>query len=75
MRRRRSSRRCRVDRLSRRCSGMRRAIFSSWPSAADASSLARLLRPYPSKDMLAYRVRPLVNNPRHDVPQCVEAIR
>jgi putative SOS response-associated peptidase YedK len=41
----------------------------------DTDKLAKLLRPYPSKDMLAYRVCPLVNNPRNDVPQCVEAIR
>ena len=45
------------------------------PPCQDTPKLVKLLQPYPSKDMLAYRVRPLVNNPRHDVPQCVEAIR
>ena len=45
------------------------------PRCQDSEKLAKLLRPYPSKDMLAYRVCPLVNNPRNDVPQCVEAIR
>jgi putative SOS response-associated peptidase YedK len=35
----------------------------------------KLFRPYPSKDLLAYRVSTLVNDPRIEVPQCVEAIR
>jgi putative SOS response-associated peptidase YedK len=41
----------------------------------DTEKLAKLLRPYPSTHMLAYRVSALVNDPRNDVPQCVEAIR
>jgi putative SOS response-associated peptidase YedK len=41
----------------------------------DTAKLANLLRPYPSTPMLAYRVSTLVNDPRTDVPQCVEAIR
>jgi putative SOS response-associated peptidase YedK len=41
----------------------------------DTAKLAKLLRPYPSKDMLAYRVSTVVNDPRNDVPQCVEALR
>jgi putative SOS response-associated peptidase YedK len=41
----------------------------------DTEKLAKLLRPYPLKDMLAYRVSPLVNDPKNDVPQCVKAIR
>jgi putative SOS response-associated peptidase YedK len=45
------------------------------PRCQDTDKLAQLLRPYPSADMLAYRVRALVNNPRNDVPQCVEATR
>ena len=45
------------------------------PRCQDTDKLARLLRPYPSKDMLAYRVGTLVNNPRDDVPPCAEAIR
>jgi putative SOS response-associated peptidase YedK len=45
------------------------------PRCQDTDKLAKLLRPYPSKDMFAYRVRRLVNNPRNDVPHCVEAIR
>jgi len=45
------------------------------PRCQDTGKLAKLLRPYPSKDLLAYRVSALINNPKNDVPQCVEAIR
>jgi putative SOS response-associated peptidase YedK len=45
------------------------------PRCQDSEKLAKLLRPYPPTHMLAYRVSALVNNPRNDVPQCVEAIR
>jgi putative SOS response-associated peptidase YedK len=45
------------------------------PRFEDTEKLAKLLRPFPSEGMLAYRVSALVNNPRNDVPQCVEAIR
>jgi putative SOS response-associated peptidase YedK len=44
------------------------------PRCQDVERLGRLLRPYPSQDMRAYRVSTLVNNPRNDVPRCVEAI-
>jgi putative SOS response-associated peptidase YedK len=51
--------------------------YSLWldPRCQDGERLAKLLRPHPSKDMLAYRVSTLVNNSRKDVPQCVGAIR
>jgi putative SOS response-associated peptidase YedK len=45
------------------------------PRSQDTEKLVELLRPYPSTGMLAYPVSTLVNNPRNDVPQCVEAIR
>ena len=45
------------------------------PRFEDTEKLAKLLRPYPSTPMLAYRVSTVVNNPKNDVPQCVEAIR
>ena len=45
------------------------------PRCQDAKKLAKLLRPYPAKDVLAYRVSALVNNPMNDVPPCAEAIR
>ena len=45
------------------------------PRCQDTEKLAKLLRSFPSEGMLAYRVSALVNNPKNDVPQCVEAIR
>jgi putative SOS response-associated peptidase YedK len=45
------------------------------PRFEDSEKLAKLLRSFPSEGMLAYRVSALVNNPKNDVPQCVEAIR
>jgi putative SOS response-associated peptidase YedK len=45
------------------------------PRCQDTEKLAKLLRPYASKDMLAYRVSTLVNNPKNDTPECAEAIR
>jgi putative SOS response-associated peptidase YedK len=45
------------------------------PRCQDTAKLAALLRPYASQDMLAYRVSTLVNNPKNDVPQCVQALR
>ena len=44
------------------------------PRCQDSEKLAKLLRPFPSEGMLAYRVSALVNNPKNDVPQCVEAM-
>ena len=45
------------------------------PRCQDTTKLAKLLRPYPSKDMLAYRVSALVNDPKGDVPPCAGAAR
>jgi putative SOS response-associated peptidase YedK len=45
------------------------------PQCKDTSKLVNLLLPFPAKGMVAYRVSPLVNDPKHDVPQCVKAIR
>jgi putative SOS response-associated peptidase YedK len=45
------------------------------PRCLDTEKLEKLLRPYPSQDMLAYRVSTLVNNPRNDMPQWVEALQ
>jgi putative SOS response-associated peptidase YedK len=45
------------------------------PRCQDSEKLAKLLLPFPTEGMLAYRVSALVNNARNDVPQCVEAIR
>ncbi len=47
--------------------------YTSWldPRTADRDSLTRLLRPYDSAAMDAYPISSLVNNPRHDSPDCV----
>jgi putative SOS response-associated peptidase YedK len=52
-------------------------LYDLWLDARcqDTEKLATLLRPYPSQDMTAYRVSTVVNNPKNDVPQCVEAIQ
>jgi len=51
--------------------------YNLWldPRCGDTEKLVKLLRPYPSEEMLAYRVSTLVNNPRNDVPQCVEPLK
>ena len=43
------------------------------PRCQDTGKLAKLLRPFPSEGMLAYRVSTLVNNPKNDVVECVAA--
>jgi putative SOS response-associated peptidase YedK len=45
------------------------------PRCQDAEKLTTLLRPYPAEGMVAYPVSTMVNNPKNDVPQCVEASR
>lgn len=37
-----------------------------------AEALTELLYPYPADEMEGHRVSKLVNNPRNDVPQCIE---
>jgi putative SOS response-associated peptidase YedK len=51
--------------------------YALWldPRCQETGKLAKLLQPFPSEGMLAYRVSALVNNPKNDVPQCVEATR
>lgn len=52
------------------------AEYASWldPRPDRGEVLQRLLRPYPSEEMRAYPVSTVVNNPRNDVPQCVEPL-
>ena len=49
---------------------------AEWLDASlhETERLNRLLRPFPSEKMEAYPVSPLVNNPRHDTPECVETM-
>lgn len=40
----------------------------------DPEQALHLLRPYPAEKMTAYPVSTVVNNPRNDVPECVQPI-
>ena len=44
------------------------------PGVRSPERLQSLLRPYPAEKMLAYPVRPWVNNPAHDDPECIEPL-
>lgn len=43
-------------------------------SNQDLDELVALLQPYPADKMLAYPVSPLVNSPRNNSPECIQAI-
>ena len=47
--------------------------YTQWldPTVQDIHALQALLRPYPSEELTAYPVSTLVNNPRHDVVECL----
>jgi putative SOS response-associated peptidase YedK len=47
--------------------------YDQWldPAFLHIEPLKALLRPYPSEELTAYPVSTLVNNPRHDAPQCL----
>jgi putative SOS response-associated peptidase YedK len=44
------------------------------PTVQQAAPLKALLCPYLCEELLAYPVSTLVNNPRHDVPECLEPL-
>jgi putative SOS response-associated peptidase YedK len=50
--------------------------YDQWldPTFQQTEPLKALLRPYSGEDLIAYPVSTLVNNPRHDVPQCLEPV-
>lgn len=50
--------------------------YDQWldPTVQHGESLKALLRPYPSEELTAYPVSTLVNNPRHDAPDCLEPL-
>jgi len=52
------------------------ASYDQWldPAFQHIEALKALLRPYPSEELMAYPVSTLVNNPRHDAPQCLEPV-
>jgi len=53
-----------------------RSADAEWLATGEqnADRLVALLGPYPAEEMIAYPVFPLVNNPRHDVPECVRPV-
>lgn len=50
--------------------------YDQWmdPTNQNTDSLKPFLRPYSNDDLVAYPVSTLVNNPRNDVSQCLEAV-
>jgi len=52
------------------------ASYDQWldPTFQNIETLNGLLRPYPSEELTAFPVSTLVNNPRHDAPQCLEPV-
>jgi putative SOS response-associated peptidase YedK len=52
------------------------ASYDQWldPTFQHIEPLKALLRPYLGEELMAYPVSTLVNNPRHDVPQCLEPV-
>ncbi len=52
------------------------ASYDQWldPTFQHIEPLKALLRPYLGEELKAYPVSTLVNNPRHDVPQCLEPV-
>ena len=53
-----------------------RTSYDQWldPTFQQAEPLKAFLRPYPSEELTVYPVSTLVNNPRHDAPQCLEPV-
>lgn len=50
--------------------------YDQWldPTMQHVETVKTLLRPFPSDELVAYCVSPLVNNPRHETPQCLEPV-
>ena len=50
--------------------------YAAWldPAFQQVDTLNALLRPFPAEHMTAFPVSTLVNNPRHDAPQCLEPV-
>jgi putative SOS response-associated peptidase YedK len=51
--------------------------YDQWldPKNEDVDGLAKLLVPFPEKEMAAHPVSTLVNNPRFDDPRCIEPVK
>ena len=44
------------------------------PAEHDQRVLSGILRPYDAAEMEAYPVSKFVNNPKHEVPECIERL-
>ncbi|WP_100374801.1 SOS response-associated peptidase [Bacillus sp. FJAT-45037] len=44
------------------------------PSIEDKDILTQLIKAYPAKDMDAYEVSPLVNNPKNETEECISSL-
>src|SRR3972149_8083207 len=44
------------------------------PQLNDTDKLSTLLKPYPSKEMEAYKVSTFVNSPKNNSPKCIEPV-
>jgi putative SOS response-associated peptidase YedK len=51
------------------------AEFWLHPDAQEIEEIAPLPEPYPAEEMIAYPIRPLVNNVRNDSPELIEPAR
>ncbi|MCB9076773.1 MAG: SOS response-associated peptidase [Anaerolineaceae bacterium] len=53
-----------------------RDAYAQWldPNEQKPDQLQALLKPYPAEEMMAYPVSTVVNNPGHDVPECVQPV-
>jgi putative SOS response-associated peptidase YedK len=51
--------------------------YDAWlnPEVTDATTLEYLMAPFPADEMKATAVNPIVNNARHDAPDCIEAFQ
>ena len=51
-----------------------RAAYAQWldPVEQRPATLQKLLKPYPAAEMVVFPVSTLVNDPRHDTPECIE---
>lgn len=51
--------------------------YARWldPGEHSPAELNDLLQPFPASLMTAHRVSPIVNNPRNDSPECIEAVK
>jgi putative SOS response-associated peptidase YedK len=56
---------------------LKRENYDQWldPKNEDVEGLAKLLAPYPEKEMAAFPVSTLVNNPKFDDPRCIEPVK